>query len=315
MEITALKTVEAKVKNTPAKISRISAFLFLSVISLLVACTGSHSKTGNPNDASDSEATYEVVSNSEVEWSFLNPKRGDKAPMAGTLWGDRNGTEPTGFLLKPSDGFSSPPHIHNVSYRGVVIRGLIHNDDPTAANMWMPTGSFWTQPKGEVHITAAKGTNSLAYIEIEEGPYLVLPEEEAFDNGERPLNLEQSNIVWVGASDITWVDQAATTTGADAPKVAFLWGSQEDSELRGNLIKLPAGFAGAIQSNGSSFRAVVIQGQAKHQIPGSEDSKSLDPGSYFASQGAGTHLLVGNTAEETVIYVRTNGSFSIHSNQ
>ena len=59
------------------------------------------------------------------------------------------------------------------------------------------TGSFWTQPKGEVHITAAKGTTNVAYIEIEEGPYLVLPTEEAFDSGERPINVDASNIVWI----------------------------------------------------------------------------------------------------------------------
>ena len=61
----------------------------------------------------------EVVLTSEVEWTHLNPKRGDKAPRAGTLWGDLNGTGPTGFLLKPTDGFKSPPHIQNVSVHQV----------------------------------------------------------------------------------------------------------------------------------------------------------------------------------------------------
>jgi hypothetical protein len=71
---------------------------------------------------------------SEVEWTYLNPARKDKAPMAGTLWGDRKGNGPTGFLLKPPEDFQSPPHIHNVSYRGIVIKGVIHNDDPDAAD-------------------------------------------------------------------------------------------------------------------------------------------------------------------------------------
>jgi hypothetical protein len=88
------------------------------------------------------EPTSKVVLTSEVNWEQLNPARGDKSPKAGTLWGDRNGPGPTGFLLKPADGFKSPPHIHNVSYRGVVISGLVHNDDPNADDMWMPTGSF-----------------------------------------------------------------------------------------------------------------------------------------------------------------------------
>jgi len=44
-------------------------------------------------------SSIEVVLKSDVKWSHLNPKRGDLAPKAGTLWGDRNGTEATGFLL------------------------------------------------------------------------------------------------------------------------------------------------------------------------------------------------------------------------
>jgi hypothetical protein len=93
-------------------------------------------------------------------------------------------------------GFSSPPHIHNVSYRGIVIELRVHKDDPDAAKMWMPAGSYWTQPAGggvESHITAADGASNLAYIEIEDGPYLVRPADEAFDNGERPINVHASN--------------------------------------------------------------------------------------------------------------------------
>ncbi|NNF05424.1 MAG: DUF4437 domain-containing protein, partial [Candidatus Eisenbacteria bacterium] len=119
------------------------------------------------------EPTSKVVMASEIEWQQLNPLRGDASPKAATLWGDRNGTEETGFLVKFVDGFESPPHIHNVTYRGVVISGLVHNDDPDAAPMWMPKGSYWTQPAGEVHITAAKGSENIAFIEIEEAPYLV----------------------------------------------------------------------------------------------------------------------------------------------
>jgi hypothetical protein len=134
--------------------------------------------------------SVEIVPTSEVEWEQLNPARGDKSPQAGTLWGDRKGTVPTGFLAKFVDGFSSPPHIHNATYRAVVISGRVHNDDPDAADMWMPPGSFWTQPKGEVHITAAKGVTNVALVEIDKGPYLVLPVEEAFDSGERPVNVD-----------------------------------------------------------------------------------------------------------------------------
>jgi hypothetical protein len=68
--------------------------------------------------------------------------------------------------------------------------GSVHNDDPEAASMWMGNGSFWTQPKGEVHVTAAKGANNIALVEIDQGPYLVRPPDQAFDSGERPVNLD-----------------------------------------------------------------------------------------------------------------------------
>ena len=160
------------------------------------------------------EPTNEVILASEVKWEKLNPARGDKSPQAGTLWGDRKGTVSTGFLARFVDGFSSPPHIHNAIYRAVVISGTIHNDAPDAVDMWMPAGSFWTQPKGEVHITAARGATNVALVEVDKGPYLVLPIEEAFDSGKRPVNVDASNIVWV--------DQPGMQASANGPKVAYL---------------------------------------------------------------------------------------------
>ena len=247
------------------------------------------------------EPTHEVVLASDVEWEQLNPARGDQSPKAGTLWGDRNGSEATGFLVTFVDGFSSPPHIHNVSYRGVVISGLIHNDDPEAAEMWMPAGAFWTQPKGEVHITAAMGNTNVAYIEIEAGPYLVRPPEKAFDSGERPINVDPSNLVWI--------DPAGTPAGG--AKIAYLWGTPQSDNLNGTFVKLPAGFAGEIRSHGSTFRAVVIQGRPQYQVPGTADVKALDPGSYFSSTGASTHQISSNADAHSIIYVRTKSAFDI----
>ena len=193
----------------------------------------------------------------------------------------------------------------------MVISGLIHNDDPNAADMWMPAGSFWTQPKGEVHITAAKGTDTLAYIEIEEGPYLVLPAEKAFDSGERPINVDKSNIVWLDGSDITWIDQPGMPASANGPMVAFLWGNPQDDQLNGTLVKLPAGFTGKIHSHGSTFRAVVIQGQPQHQMPGETDVKTLVPGSYFSSKEESVHQVSSKAGAESIIYVRTDGKFDV----
>ena len=253
------------------------------------------------------EPSTTLVLTSEARWEQLNPARGDKSPKAATLWGDRQGTGPTGFLLHPADGFRSPPHAHNVSYRGVVIRGLIHNDEPNADEMWMPPGSFWTQPKGGVHITAAKGSDTLAYIEIEEGPYLVLPVEKAFDNEEKPLNVHESSIDWTEPLNLP-----ASTIG---PKVARLWGNPQDAQPSGALVKLPPGFSGTMRSRGASFRAVVIQGLAKHRVPGQTEVKTMVPGSYFSSKGESAHHVSTELGEECILYVRTEGKLDVVPDQ
>lgn len=253
---------------------------------------------------------HELVLASDINWEQLNPLRGDKSPKAGTLWGDRKGTVATGFLVKFVDGFSSPPHIHNVSYRGVVISGLIHNDDPYATAMWMPAGSFWTQPKGEVHITAAKGETNVAYIEIEKSPYLVWAKEKAFDTKERPVNVDASNIVWLDASNIKEQSEALDHN----VKMAYLWGNPQNNQLYGTLIKLPAGFTGTIQSHGSTFRAVVIQGQPQYQVS-KTDIKTLEAGSYFSSKEKFNHQISSDVSEESVIYVRTDGKLKVNATQ
>ncbi len=246
----------------------------------------------------------EIILATEVKWEQLNPARGDKSPRAGTLWGDRKGTVPTGFLVKFVDGFSSPPHIHNVTYRAVVISGRIHNDDPDADDMWMPTGSFWTQPKGEVHITAAKGATNVAVVEIDKGPYLILPPEEAFDSGEKPINVDASNIVWV--------DPPGVPASVNGPKVAYLWGNVHDGQPNGTFVKLPAGFIGKIHSHGATFRAVVIKGQLQYL---GTDIKTLEPGSYFGSKGESVHQILSKAGEESIIYVRTDGRYDVTGGQ
>jgi quercetin dioxygenase-like cupin family protein len=250
------------------------------------------------------EQSFVLVSVSEVKWEQLNPARGDQSPQAGTLWGDRKGTVPTGFLARFVDGFSSPPHIHNATYRAVVISGRIHNDDPDAADMWMPAGSFWTQPKGEVHITAAKGATNVALVEIDMGPYLVLSPEEAFDSGERPINVDASNIVWV--------DPPGKPASANGPKLAYLWGTLQDDQSNGTFVKLPAGFTGKVHSHGSTFRAVVIKGQLQYL---GTNHKILKPGSYFSSKGESIHQISSKVGEASIIYVRTDGEYELTSSR
>jgi len=273
----------------------------LALVSIVAAgCTSFQTASDHTAPPTATVPTFEVILASEVEWEKLNPARGDKSPQAGTLWGDRKGTVPTGFLAKFVDGFSSPPHIHDATYRAVVISGRIHNDDPDAAVMWMPAGSFWTQPKGEVHITAAKGATNVALVEIDEGPYLVLSPEEAFDSGERPINVDASNIVWV--------DPAGMPASANGPKLAYLWGNPQDGQSSGTFVKLPAGFVGKIRSHGATFRAVVIKGQPRYL---GTDIKTLEPGSFFGSKGESVHQISSKAGEESIIYVRADGRYDV----
>ncbi|PWJ58144.1 uncharacterized protein DUF4437, partial [Dyadobacter jejuensis] len=124
----------------------------LIILGGLISCMNPNRKQQALDFTENKNPTNKVVLSSEIVWEKLNPARGEQSPQAGTIWGDRKGEIATGFLAKFTDGFSSPPHIHNVTYRAVVIKGMIHNDDPKAENMWMKTGSFWTQPVGESHI-------------------------------------------------------------------------------------------------------------------------------------------------------------------
>ncbi len=248
--------------------------------------------------------TNKVVLSSEIVWEKLNPARGDQSPQAGTIWGDRKGKVATGFLAKFVDGFSSPPHIHNITYRAVVLSGKVHNDDPDAENMWMGTGSFWTQPQGEAHITSAQGEETIAYVEIDSGPYLVQPVEEAFDNGERAVNIDASNIVWLNSSTINWIDKNCKA------EVSFLW---ENNGTEGLFIKIPPNFNGVIKSNADNMRAIIIDGELQYEFPQSEEIKTLDKGSSFSSASNAIHKISSNNETETLVYIRTDGNIRIEN--
>lgn len=243
-----------------------------------------------------------VITSDKLTWGYLNPLRGDQSPGAANLWGDRNKDISTGMLVKFKKGFSSPPHIHNISYRGVVIEGEVHNDDPLAEKMWMPKGSFWTQPAGENHITAANAKNNLIYLEIDGGPYLVKPASEHFDSGEKPINIHSSNLVWLNADNLV-------NLKASNIELATLWGNLKAGKPGGVLIKFPADFSGTLDVNATEFRAVIIDGRISYRSKENPSSKNLASASYFSSKGEFEHNI--KTSVETIIYVRVNGHFLI----
>ncbi len=276
-------------------------FLLLALAIGVSGCDSSQVASDSIAPEPAAESTSKVVLTSEVEWEQLNPARGDKSPLAATLWGHRTGPGPSGFLLKPVDGFKSPPHVHTANYHGVVIFGGIHNAEPGAREVYLQTGSFWSQPSGGVHITAARGS-SLAYIEVE-GAFDVLPFEKATNN--------KTKAIYMPASSIAWVDQPGMPPSADGPKVAVLWGNPQDNQPSGTLVKLPTGFNGMMRSHSSTFHAVVIQGRPKHRVQDETDVKTIEPGSYFSSKGEAAHQVSCEAGEDCIIYVRTEGKFDV----
>lgn len=276
--------------------------LTLILISFVAtSCAISQREPESASSASVVDPDYKVVLLSEVEWEQLNPARGENSPKAATLWGDRTGPGPSGFLLRPVDGFKSPPHIHTANYHGVVIKGSIHNADPEADEVYLPPGSFWTQPGSGVHITAAKGS-ALAYIEVED-TFDVLPAKDASANLVEPVVIQ--------ASDIDWTDQPGLEVPSDQAKVVELWSDPDNDRLSGALLKLSAGSTRIpMDDNGTTLHAVVIQGKPKLEMHNETNGKTLEPGSYFGSEGDSPHEISCVGDEDCIIYIRREFKFS-----
>mgnify|MGYP001812591694 FL=1 len=151
-----------------------------------------------------------------------------------------------------------------------------------------------------MHITAARGETNIALVEIDNGPYLVKPSAEAFDSGERPVNLDASNIVWLPI--------AQQSTQNEVASIAYLWGQYQKGAWSGSFVKLAPGFTGIIEAPGTTFHGVVIQGKLTH---GSSEGKTLRPGGYFGADGASEHEISAGLELETIIYIRTNDRFRV----
>ena len=291
--------------SRPAAVGIAGVLTGLFVAVAVAGCASLREELGDtPDPAAGRGSELTVVPYEEVRWGALNPARGDAGPRAGDLWGDRTATDATGFLVRFAEGFSSPPHIHNTTYRGIVIEGLVHNDDPGAVESWMPPGSYWTQPAGEVHVTSAKGEGGVAYIEIQHGPYLVMPSEEATDNGERAINVHADNLVWLDASTTRLIRLSSNISAADGPRIAFLWGDPQNDQPGGSLISLPAKYTSTLTSAGSSVRVVVIKGTAALHGTGAA-GETLRPGSYVGASGDSGVAMTWSTADPTWLYVRS----------
>lgn len=111
-----------------------------------------------------------------------------------------------GMLVWFKKGFELLFYIYNIIYCGVVIEGLMYNDDFIVVKMWMLSGLFWIQFVGEDYIIVVDGEINMIYLEIDFGFYLVQLLDDWFDNGEWFLNLYKSNIVWLDFSELYDID-------------------------------------------------------------------------------------------------------------
>lgn len=224
-----------------------------------------------------------IRSVSDVEWGPLNPARGDASPRAADLWGDRTTEGASGFLVRFRDGFASPPHVHNVTYRAVVLSGRVHNDDPSAEERWMGPGSFWTQPAGAPHITAARGEDVVAYVEIDRGPYLVHPVADAFSVAEQAVNLPAAAIEWSN----------------DEPSVALLWGDPRAEA--GRFVRLAPGTAASLRAR-DPFNLVTVVGHS------TVNDHRLEPGGSVEA----TDLELRCESDASCsFYVRSSGTLEV----
>ena len=179
-----------------------------------------------------------------------------------------------------------------------MIEGEMHNDDPNAAKMWMPTGSFWTQPAGEEHTTAANDKTNLIYLEIDEGPYLVQPSKQHFDNGERPINIHADNMVWLHKTDLATINAAGVSA-------TYLWG--DTNAVYGSLVKIPKGFKGSIDSDANEFKAVVISGSLEYN-----ETTTLKPGSFITSPGKSQLVIKNDTNDDAIVYIRASSPYDVN---
>lgn len=141
-------------------------------------------------------------------------------------------------------------------------------------------------------------------METDHGPYLVKPTGEAFDSGERPINVDASNIVWV-----PFVHEHGEPEGV---LISYLWGEHRKGQSRGVFLRFPPGFVGAIQASGEHFHGVVIQGNLKHAAG---DGRILTAGSYFGAKGDSVHRVGNSSDQPVVIYIRTDNQLSIDRQQ
>ncbi|OED37883.1 hypothetical protein AB834_01215 [PVC group bacterium (ex Bugula neritina AB1)] len=249
-----------------------------------------------------------IIKSSDLEWEPLVPALGTEGPLYAPLWGNIHKKGASGFLAKMPDGYVSSPHVHNITYRGVTISGLVHNDDPGAEKAWLSPGSIWMQPAGEVHVTAAKGKCNIAYLEMNEGPYLFDPPSDAFTPPFSALNIDSSHLIWLNQKHSTWLPSRKSKRVKNLA-IAFLWGKVSRKHWNSTLLRLPPDFYGKITNRKGDLKIVVIKGEV---TLGKTKNEDLPSGSYFHLEPSQSSFISNETDENVLLYIKSKGKYKVY---
>ncbi|MFC4992891.1 DUF4437 domain-containing protein [Rubritalea tangerina] len=146
----------------------------------------------------------------------------------------------------------------------------------------------------------------MAYIEIDSGPYLVMPKEKAFDKGERPVNIVPSNLVWLKHAQTSWI--TPHTSESPSPEIAFLWGNPSAQQKSGSFLRLPNTFKGEIKSQNGLLRIVVVKGQLNDT---QDPILTLSPGEFFTIKDNQSMPIQTEADNDCTLYIHADGAYTV----
>ena len=85
-------------------------------------------------------------------------------------------------------------------------------------------------------------------------------------------------------------------------EIAVLWGDPVNGPA-GVLLRLPAGFPGAMHYHSQDYRGVVISGLHTHWLEGDEPGDGNGPGTYYFQPGGQVHADANFGDEPVVIFI------------
>ena len=80
------------------------------------------------------------------------------------------------------------------------------------------------------------------------------------------------------------------------------------------MVRIPAGFDGAIQYDNGPFRAIVVDGSVSHHDRDTNEDVRLVAGSYLGSSTPGSGATAFQSDSGTMLYVRARSELTVTGN-